>query len=116
MSGEYRDREHPSLIKEPGWWEQMNKWGDRRRGARSLGDLEGRGMASGCCVPRLLKRLENLSRRVNSLVSYQNWLGCCILNSWKDFQGKSGEIGWEALLINSARDDGGLDQNGTRMW
>ena len=51
-----------------------------------------------------------------SLVSYQNWLGCCILNSWKDFQGKSREIGWEALLINSARDDGGLDQNGTRMW
>ena len=39
MSGAYRGREHPSLIKEPGWWEQMNKWGHRRRGARSPGDL-----------------------------------------------------------------------------
>ena len=63
MSGAYRGREHPSLIKEPGWWEQMNKWGHRRRAARSPGDLEGRGMASGCCVQGLLKLLENLSRR-----------------------------------------------------
>lgn len=55
-------------------------------------------------------------RDLLSLVSYQNWLGCRILNSWKDFHGKSREIGWEALLINSARDDGDLDQNGTRMW
>ena len=74
------------------------------------------GLWLSCPVPAEAVGESEQKRDLLSLVSYQNWLGCCILNSWKDFQGKGGGIGWEVLLINPVRDDGGLDQNGTRMW